>query len=736
MVSVSHKLRGVRILKAVSSPTRLQILSLLFDKSALSYSELMSLLRMSPSKDAGRFAYHLRFLLKADLVEVDADSKKYCLTDLGKMVVDVADRIEKRAYKPRGMLIRTSRSTLEEFDVNRIADSLIRETRMPADLAQKVAKEAEKQILKSRTKYVTAPLIREIVNTILIDKGLEDYRHRLTRLGLPVHDVFALIEGKSKTFEGAESIRDAAGDTVLREYILLNVLPRDIADAHLSGSLHLDRLDSWITKPTEVVHDIRFFLQNGLHLEKTASFGFSPLPPRNFEEALAIVLNVILHSVREVNSTQTLEYFNVFLSPFIRAPDSAKIEESLRFFLFSVCQHADVSFGLELVVPEFLASKPAVGFAEKARYQYRDFLAEAQLLASVLFKVVKEQSVLTPLRKVKLTVKVRSDIFVDEKARQLFLEAHSLALGYGNVFFADVSEKDNACRVFSPSGCWYNDDLNGDWETDTLRVGCLGHVTVNLPRIVYEAEKDKAKFFSVLKERLNMASRALEIKYRALRNFGKGLLPFLLQRANGDEYFRLDASSLLVSFAGFENAAEAFSDSKFEEEKSAAFEKEVVDEVTAFLQKSGKRVRRLSPVVLPDFEASRRLVQADIERYGVGKIRFSGTRDKPFYPTFARLTYREGKLEPKPLSNARRSSWLHEGANLTVVELGEAEIKPDSLILLSKQLMSEYGIRFFTYNRKLTFCSSCGRSSFGQLHKCPLCGATSALTLFDRFALE
>ncbi|MBS7632884.1 ArsR family transcriptional regulator [Candidatus Bathyarchaeota archaeon] len=733
-MSISHKLRGVRILKAVSSPTRLQILSLLFDKSSLTYSELMNLLKMSPSKDAGRFAYHLRFLLKADLVELDADSKKYCLTDLGKMVIDVADRIEKKAYRPRGMLIRTSRSTLEEFDANRIADSLIRETRMPADLAQKVAKEAEKQLLKSRTKYVTAPLIREIVNAILIEKGLEDYRHRLTRLGLPVHDVFALIEGKSKTSEGAESIRNAAGDTVLKEYILLNVLPRDIADAHLSGSLHLDRLNSWIMKPNEVVHDIRFFLQNGLHLEKVASFGFSLLPPRSFEEALAIILNAILHSAREINGIQVLEYFNVFLSPFVKNLDLAKVEESLRFFLFSVNHHADVSFGVELVVPEFLGSKTAVCSAEKARYQYKDFLAETQLLASVLFKIVKEQSALTPLRKVKLTVKVRPNIYADEKAKQLFLEAHLLAVRDGNVFFADVSERENACRVFSPSGCHFDDNLNGDWETDTLRVGCLGYVTVNLPRIVYETEKDKAKFFSVLKERLDMASHALEIKYRALRNL-RGLLPFLLQRANGDEYFRLDAGSMLVNFAGFENAVEAFSGSKIEDEKSAAFAKEVADQVTAFMQKSGKRVRRLLPAVLPDFEASRRLAEADIERYGVGKIHFSGTRDKPFYSTFVRFVYRESKLEPKLLANTWRSSWLHKSASLTVVELEETEVKPESLVLLSKQLMSEYGVRFFTYNRKLTFCAICGKSSLGHLHKCPLCGATSALTLFDRFSL-
>src|SRR3972149_6835721 len=177
-MSLPPRARGMKVLKAVSSPLRLQILNLFFDKGALSYTELMNSLKMNPSRDAGTFAYHLKFLLKADLIEADSEAKKYYLTELGKMVIDVADRVEKKAHKPRGMLVRTSHFTLEEFDANKIANSLIREAKMPAELAQKIAKEAEKQLLRSKTKYLTAPLVREVVNAILIEDGLEDYRKK------------------------------------------------------------------------------------------------------------------------------------------------------------------------------------------------------------------------------------------------------------------------------------------------------------------------------------------------------------------------------------------------------------------------------------------------------------------------------------------------------------------------------------------------------------------------------
>ena len=86
---------------------------------------------------------------------------------------------------------------------------------MPPDQAQKMAKETEKLLRKSKIKYLTSPLIREIVNVTLIEKGFEDYRHKLTRVGLPVHEVAALIDSRNPT--EIAPILETAGRTVFRE---------------------------------------------------------------------------------------------------------------------------------------------------------------------------------------------------------------------------------------------------------------------------------------------------------------------------------------------------------------------------------------------------------------------------------------------------------------------------------------------------------------------------------------
>jgi ribonucleoside-triphosphate reductase len=728
-LSTSHRTRGIKILKAVSSPLRLQILNLLFDKGPLSYTELMSNLKMNTSRDAGRFAYHLKFLLKADLIEAIVDQKKYGLTDLGKMVIDVADRIEKKATKPKNILIRASRSAIEEFDLNRIANTLIKEAKMPPEQAQKVAKEAETQLLKSKTKYLTAPLVREVVNAILIEKGLEEYRNKLTRLGIPVHDVTNLLHTTPQTTSPLE----AAGKTVFKEYTLLNTLPRDIADAHLSGALHITNLSTWILKPTETIHDTRFFLQNGLNLETINPTQTSQPPPQNLETALTTIFNALLHATKETETTQTLEYFNTFLAPYTKNTEPARTKETLRQFITNLNQHTDTAINLELTTPEYLAQKTATGPHGKQADKYADYTEESQQLASLLLDVFAEENTQKPLTNPKLTIKIRPETLKDERARAILLKAHALAAHNGTPHFANLTEKKHEQTVHSPSGFKIDAEPNGDWEIDTLRTGCLGTVTINVPRVTYESEKDPAKFLETLKERLEMANRALEIKHQALNQHAKNLLPFLMQDSNGDQYFRLEKSLHIINLAGLTEAAEAFTGKNIDDEKTLAFAEETARNITTYINKIGrKRGKHVYTATMPNSEASARLAQLDIERYGIAKVHYSGTRDKPHYSTTTKLTLKNGNITPQPQKTLRKIAQIHTGGNLALIELDETTYEPEQLLAITRQLIEGHNLEFFTYNRKTTYCTNCKKTWPGHTNKCPQCNSISTLTYFDR----
>jgi len=735
VVNLPRRARGVTVLKAVSSPLRLQILNLVFDNGALSYTELMNSLKMNPSRDAGRFAYHLKFLLKADLLEADTDTKKYGLTDLGKMVLDVADRVEKKADKPRGMLVRTSHFTLEAFDANKIANSLIKEAEVPPELAKKAAKETEKRLRKSKTKYLTAPLIREVVNAILVEKGFEEYRHKLTRLGMPVHEVTSLVDAKNRGRDST-SILSKAGKAVLSEYTLLNVFPRDIADAHVSGAIHVKGLGTWILKPNEIMHDLRFFFQHGL--KRDSPLQLSMEPPQSFESALSIAFNVILNASRETEETQTYDYFNVFLAPFLKGVDVAAIKDSLRLFILNLNQHADVALGLELLIPKFVADKAAIGPQSKTCGKYGDFAEESRLLASLIIDVFREESSPKPLLNPKLILKISKEALAAENARAVLLNAHGLAVKGGTIYFANDLRKGEKNTVFSASGCKLEADLSGDWETDNLRTGCLGVVTVNLPRIVHESEGDANKFFEILKERCELAARALRIKYRRLKQHGKSVLPFITQRSNGDTYFRIENCSRIINLAGFRESVEAFCGKNMNHEDSLKFAEEMTENLLTFKRKLSRRHgKRLFPAVLRSVEASGRLAQLDMEKYGVAKVKFSGSREHPFYSTTRRLSLQAGEFPVIPFESLeieQKLKGLNEGGSLNIIELENDDYPPESLMKLTEHLIANKYLELFTYHRVITYCDNCRKSWFGALHKCPSCGSMSTLTTFDRFA--
>jgi len=694
----------------------------------------MNQLKMSPSRDAGRFAYHLKFLLRANLVEVDSDAKKYYLTDLGKMVIDVADRVEKKAVKPKGMLVRTSHFTLEEFDANKITNSLIREAKMPADQAQKTAKETEKLLIKFKVKHLTAPLIREIVNVTLIEKGLEDYRHKLSRLGLPVHEVTALIEAKNPLETG--SVIVTAGKSVFREYMLLNVFPRDIADAHVSGALHINGLSTWILKPSEIMHDLRYFLQNGVRLDNLNALHHSESPPGSFEAALAVAFNVLLLTHQEINEGQTIDYFNVLLAPYMKGLDAARVKEGLRLFLIHVNQHVDAALGLEMKIPSYLAGQQAIGPKGKEDGKYGGYLEEAKLLASLVIDIFSEESSTKPMLSPKLIMKVNTETARDEATNAFLLKAHNLAADNGPVYFAKEEQKEKA--AFAASGVKLASNLPEDWETDTLRTGCFGYVTLNLPRIVHEAERDRVKFFDILKERCELALRALGIKHRAIKQYGKTALPFLMQTINKDTYFRLENSSGIVNLAGVSEAVESLTGKPIGHIENVKFASELVQNMQAYVNKMGrKHGKRLFPSILRSPESSGRLAQLDIEKYGLAKVKFSGTREKPFYTTTRRMSIQPGNflsVGTDQLDAQRNLKALNGGANLTIIDMNASETKPEDLLKLTLSLMENNKAEFFTYNRVVTYCSNCQKSWVGNLHKCPSCGSMGALLAFDRFS--
>jgi len=183
---------------------------------------------------------------------------------------------------------------------------------------------------------------------------------------------------------------------------------------------------------------------------------------------------------------------------------------------------------------------------------------------------------------------------------------------------------------------------------------------------------------------------------------------------------------------------EGFTGKSVSQEESLKFAEEIAQNTLSFINKMGKKHgKRLFPAILYCPEASIRLAQLDIEKYGVAKVKFSGTRDKPFYSTTRRLQLQTDNFLYVPtqsLDLEKKLKNLNSGGNLTIIDMDSEERKPEELMKLTTQLMQNQDVEFLTYNRKVTYCQNCRKSWFGELHKCPSCGSIGALVTFDRFS--
>jgi anaerobic ribonucleoside-triphosphate reductase len=191
----------------------------------------------------------------------------------------------------------------------------------------------------------------------------------------------------------------------------------------------------------------------------------------------------------------------------------------------------------------------------------------------------------------------------------------------------------------------------------------------------------------------------------------------------------------MINLAGLKETMESFFGKNVSQEGSAKLIEDLTECVSSFVRKAGKRRgRRLLSAMLPDHEASTRLAQLDIDRYGVGKVKFSGTRENPHYSTFSELSVQDKQISSDALSGIHKLRGLCTGGSLIVVELGESEYDPDELLSLTKQITECGGLEFFTYSRRLTYCTNCRQSWLGMLRKCPSCGAVSSLKVYDRYS--
>ena len=672
--STSKRVR--MIFSVMASPNRIDILRILNSKGPLTYSELKSLAGFKSKKESGKFAYHLRKLLRQSLVALNKSERRYTITNLGKLVLSLARQIEERSIIESGkMYVRTSHDSIEEFNSQKIIQSLVREGGLPLELAQKITEEVENRIYKYQTTYLTGSLIRELVNSVLLENGLEDYRNKLARVGLPVFEVKEMISNAEKLDNGVEGLLSKTGQTVFAEHLLTNTLPKDVADSHLSGDLHITYPGLWSLLPDIVFINVKELIEDGIN-PRGKSLNVSRIPSVKTLDNLSSALSMIISLIsKEASQEVVMDGLISLLSKY-----SKKLSELE-----------------QKIVEAFVKSSTTLKYNKApTTVSFVIHLGTEQKIVNTVLSAYRTYSQLTPIPMIGLIINYEKGVV--SNVSEILSEIITLG---GKIMFSK-----------------HNVSQQGIINSKNTSVTSLHlcSLSVNLPRLAFESNKDETYFRARLALLMKPALTSMALRKKSISDLVRlGINPVL---ADSTQYMQRSSVSLIVNLVGLDNAV--YGILGFNEDKEG---KEILHKVIeTAVDVASKKAKELSVNVMISItksDGSDRFVSLDEEKYGKDSI-LKITDDETYSQgiTLDGGTMTELTAKSAEIVECNKITKILNGGLLVPLKIPKGA-KVTQIKKLVEKACSV--IDSFKPVIKIPVCGNCGFKGEKLVDKCPTC---------------
>ena len=673
--STSKRVR--MIFSVMASPNRIDILRILNSKGPLTYSELKSLAGFKSKKESGKFAYHLRKLLRQSLVALNKSERRYTITNLGKLVLSLARQIEERSIIESGkMYVRTSGESIEEFNSHKIIQSLVREGSLPLELAQKITEEVENRIYKYQTTYLTGAVIRDMVNSVLLEHGHEEYRNKLARLGMPVYDVQEMVSNLDDVDNGAEGILFNAGQRIFAEHLLTNVLPKDVADSHLSGDLHISNPGVWSMIPDTIFVNVKELIDDGIDLGGKYLDVSRITPSKQLDEITSSLSIIISLLSKEASQEIVLDGLVTLFNKHSKSLSELEQKLTNAFATASTTKYNKISTNISI------------------RLQLG---TDTKIINSII-NAYKNYLTITPIPKIGLIIDNEKGKITD--VSQSISEI--LLLG-GKVMIAKGQISSNGVT-------------SGSTKSTTPLAITLQSVSINLPRLAFESNKDETYFRARLALLMKPALDSMALRKKEISDLTRrGLNPIL---AKNTQYMQKSSVSLVINLVGLKESV--FNILGFKDNKDGrAILHKVIETAVDVGAKKGKELGDNVTICMTETEASSRFATLDGEKYG--KNSSLNSMESDFYSQGTVINSSEihdytNKTEV--ISESNKLSKLLNGGLLITLDI-DKDLKVDE-IKKSIEKTTEL-VPSFKLVRQTSICGECGFKDQPFEDKCPKC---------------
>jgi len=683
--------------------------------------------------------------------------------------------------------VRRSDGQVLPFDEKFIVDSLLRETSLAEEIygvspitrkeAEEIARAVKGEIKRLKLEFLSGPLIRELVCVKLLEKSSEDkkyawYRNCITRVGVPLHELYLM--DKSAGYEAREnanlqpnpeSIHKKKADMLSKEAYFLLIPPR-LSDAHLTGDLHIHDLEYFGTRPFCQDHDLRYFFRYGLLPDGRGVQTSVAGPAKHAEVAILHAVKVLASAQTNFAGGQGLYGFTYLMSPYLAGLDYKRIRQLSQMLLYEMNQ-AYVARGGQLVfssiqiesgVPKIWKDVPVVKAGKVGSETYVDFEEETNLFAKALLEEYLKGDYRGKMFSFpKPEIALRSYYFKKPEYKEVLDLAAELSAKYGSSYYDNLipEYRGGEDGVSCYQCCAYNFSEGPDSEgfEDRLyfndgahfSMGGMQVVTINMPRLAYEANGDYDVLFERLRERMEIAKEVHLLKRDIIfAQAENGLIPFATQTPNGaPPAVDLERLACTIGTLGMNELVQHYIGEQLHESSDALrFALKIVLEMGKIAEEFEEETGVSFAVSrTPAESAAQRLAVADLihfpetaSKYVKGDLNGWGetiqvSRDLPVYYTNGCMVNHSA---PVPLFERmdieQKFFPALSGGNIFHTWMGEAHPDPVVLAKLNEKMATQTWIGYYSHTKDISVCNNCSQVYSGWIEKCFNCNSTDIIS--------
>lgn len=633
------------------------------------------------------------------------------------------------------LFVRTSEEDVVRWDRQRIVEALIRETNIDCETAEAISREVEKQIVRSGMSLLTTPLIRELVDAKLVERGLGQARRLHALIGFPLYNVRQLIflqnRESANVPHGPEGTNLVLAEGIKREYALHDVFSQAVGDAHITGDMHIHGL-GYIDRIYGTGQSLEYLKKFGLNLPHSLTVA---RPAKHAEVLLAHMVRFGAMLQGHCAGIIGWSAVNYFFAPYLEGMSDREVRQFAQMLIYEFSQLTAARGGQVMFTdihlhwdpPRRFADTPAIGpGGEYTGKTYGAYQADAQRMAWAVFDVFMKgdatgKPFIFPRPLVHLTPQ-----FFRTPGNEAFLDhVCRAAIEKGSPCFIFDREDPGLCDDMPESP----DEAMTPWK---MRSADIQSITLNLPRLGYKAGADSRRLFLLLSELLDRAVEAhiqkKNFMERLLSHGDQGPLSILTMNRDGAPYLKMGHARYLIGMAGLNELVRIHQGRDMHESKEAlAFGLKVVSNMKGCVDElARKHGLHFALEQTPAETTTHRFARLDLKYFSpeAGRqVQGHIARGEIYY---SNSTHLNCSAPIKPFEKADREGQFHAliGSNaMTHFWLGEQRPAAGELAAFMVRVFHETQNRRILLSPDFTSCAGCGQTSGGLYAACPSCGS-------------